>query len=471
MLSRSRARFVPLRDVAADVGLCISGLRVLKVRYPTTSRGMYCLRYIELLTDKDAVGIRKIHTVYRRPLVCANRLQVLQSRRAGIIHWWHPKTPKTDEILDDVEVIDEPVEEKQDEKKNENPPQSPNILLENPQDSSEITATLIQPSPTPPQNEESCIHWTPTSTLPSSKLREKPHISWKPKYGYSLKLNDFENAEDLRRRTRDGVDMDSEHYLKWGTRPVVVPKVIEDFRRTMRALPGPIVVLTAAKYCERAPNIYRGITISSFSSLSMSPEPLVTFNIKSELKPDVKPSRALHTLRKAPHFLIHIINDTPEGVRLANFFATVHEHQFTPEAQEKGGFEVEELTGFRQTVGLPLVLPRLKGKGISRVLRCEIMRGGICVPGYDILGPNIVDHEIEPRNKLYTASNNRSLRRGFIRIGDHVLCIGKVHEVMENDPPVPDNAMSGLGYMDGKYRSVGEVLAVPRPESNLENKP
>jgi len=399
--------------------------------------------------------------------VCANLLQVQPPRRAGIIHWWHPKTPKTDEILDDH---DEPIEEKWDEVRSETPVGSSTILAEKSEDISTISTSPISPSTTPPQIKEPNVPLTPPSVTPSPLQSKDAHVPWKAKHGYTLQLGDFERAEDMSRKTRDGVDMDSEHYMKWGARRIVVPTIIEDFRRTMRALPGPIVVLTVANYYEDAPNVYRGITISSFSSLSISPEPLVTFNIKSEMKPNVKPSRALRILRRAPHFLVHIINDTPEGVRLANFFATVHDHQFTTEAQEKAGFEVEELTNFRHTAGVPLVLPRLKGKGISRVLRCEILRGGVCVPGYDILGPNIVDHEVDPRNKLYKNNDNRSIRRGFIRVGDHVLCIAHVLEVMENNPPIPNHEMSGLGYMDGKYRTAREVIDVPRPDSNFEDR-
>jgi len=397
------------------------------------------------------VNIKRLHTIQRRPLVCANRQQVTQPRRAGIIHWWHPKTPKTDEIIDDD--VHEP-----DEKQTEEKPESP-------AEGSKALPVELEPSRSPfkPPNSS-------TTQLPISLQSKEHRIPRKPKYGYTLNLGQPKSAEDMSRKTRDGVDMDTERYVKWGARRVVVPTVIEDFRRTMRALPGPIVVLTAANYHEGAPNVYRGITISSFSSLSMSPDPLVTFNIKSEMKAGVKPSRALRILRKAPHFLVHIIDDTPEGVRLANFFATVHDQQFTPEAQEKAGFEVEELTGFRHTLGTPLILPRLRGKGISRVLRCEILRGGVCVPGYDILGPNIVDHESEPRNKLYQSSDKRSIRRGFIRIGDHVLCIAKVLEVMENDTLIPSDARSGLGYMDGKYRTAGEVIEVPTSKSSFEDK-
>ena len=414
------------------------------------------------------MNIRRIHTSYKRPNVYTNRSLVLPPHQTGIIHLLHPKTPKTDEILD--EVHNEQTQEIWGRGETDTSLENSSILAEKLEASPQTPATLTTTIPTAPHNQESHLPGTPAAVTPSSSEGEKPYVPWKAKYGYTLNLKDLSSAEDMSRKTRNGVVMGSDRPATPGARRIVIPQVVEDFRRTMRTLPGPIVVLTAANYVEGAPNVYRGITISSFSSLSLSPDPLVTFNIKSELRPDVKPSRALRILRKAPHFLIHIINDTPEGVRLANFFATVHDNQFTPEAQEKAGFEVEELADFRHTAGTPLILPRLKGKGISRVIRCEIMRGGVCVPGYDILGPNVVDGEAEPRNKLYTSSNNRSLRRGFIRIGDHVLCIARVHEVMDNIPPVPDNEISGLGYMDGRYRSAGRVIEFPDRTDSSEDK-
>jgi len=41
MLSRSRTELFPLRDVAADIGLCILGFRSGMVGCPRTSQGMH----------------------------------------------------------------------------------------------------------------------------------------------------------------------------------------------------------------------------------------------------------------------------------------------------------------------------------------------------------------------------------------------------------------------------------------------
>ena len=39
MISRNRTKLIPLRDAAADIGLCILGFR-LKIKCLRTSRGM-----------------------------------------------------------------------------------------------------------------------------------------------------------------------------------------------------------------------------------------------------------------------------------------------------------------------------------------------------------------------------------------------------------------------------------------------
>jgi len=51
MLSRSSTGLISLRDAAADIGLCLSDFRLLKIGYPQTSRGMCGLGSFEYVSD------------------------------------------------------------------------------------------------------------------------------------------------------------------------------------------------------------------------------------------------------------------------------------------------------------------------------------------------------------------------------------------------------------------------------------
>lgn len=68
--------------------------------------------------------------------------------------------------------------------------------------------------------------------------------------------------------------------------------------------------------------------------------------------------------------------------------------------------------------------PLLSAPGIVRVVRCEVLEG----------------------------------QQGLVEVGDHVLVLGNVKGILV--PPSADEDAFGLGYVDGKYRSVGEVLDV-----------
>lgn len=81
-----------------------------------------------------------------------------------------------------------------------------------------------------------------------------------------------------------------------------------------------------------------------------------------------------------------------------------------------------------------LVLPRLIGKGVRKVLSCEILE------------------EVDAEE---THSHARST--GLIRVGDHVLVMARVKDII-GDSTIRESESYGLSYTDGRYRRVGEVL-------------
>ncbi|PEN15326.1 flavin reductase [Longibacter salinarum] len=81
------------------------------------------------------------------------------------------------------------------------------------------------------------------------------------------------------------------------------------FRLTMRRLPSPVVVVTVSHGEE-----IRGITIGSFTSVSLDPA-LISFNV-------TKTAESHRLLTEADHFAVHIIGEGQ--VHLANHFAKPH---------------------------------------------------------------------------------------------------------------------------------------------------
>ncbi|TGO59670.1 hypothetical protein BCON_0042g00380 [Botryotinia convoluta] len=192
-----------------------------------------------------------------------------------------------------------------------------------------------------------------------------------------------------------------------------------DVRQVMRHVPHSVVILTT-------PNIHlnsgepsiaaAAMTLSSFTTLTLSPDPIITFNIK-------RPSRTLDALKvlypagSAPSsakdkpdrwFHIHILEGNTSGAQLANHFS-------------RGG---PMLLEDRKLVYSPGVVSDVTTRGIRQTFQCEILRN--------------------PENS------------GFIDVGDHTLIFGKVMRIGfgEEAEKVKGRKKEwrGLCYMQGKYQ-------------------
>lgn len=77
-------------------------------------------------------------------------------------------------------------------------------------------------------------------------------------------------------------------------------------------------------------------------------------------------------------------------------------------------------------------LPRIHGKGVGRVLVCEVNG------------------------------------QGFVEVGDHVVVIAGVKEILYEDGEKEGKAGLGLCYVDGRYRGVGGVLEIERGDNRTK---
>jgi flavin reductase (DIM6/NTAB) family NADH-FMN oxidoreductase RutF len=82
-----------------------------------------------------------------------------------------------------------------------------------------------------------------------------------------------------------------------------------EFRLTMRRVPSPVVVITMGNESEM-----RGITIGSFTSVSLDP-PLISFNV-------TRSAQSHQLLQETDRFAVHVIGESQ--VHLANHFAKPH---------------------------------------------------------------------------------------------------------------------------------------------------
>ncbi|RAL59773.1 hypothetical protein DID88_000402 [Monilinia fructigena] len=207
-----------------------------------------------------------------------------------------------------------------------------------------------------------------------------------------------------------------------------------EVRKVMRHVPHAVVVLTTPYlYSDnpihdpaRKPLQAAGMTLSSFTTLTLSPDPIITFNIK-------RPSRTLDALKATQHpdtialvpsekerrFHIHILQCNPEGAKIANHFS-------------RGGPISSDDLALLSTRPEKFTKSGKLAQGIRRVFECEILQDG---------------------------------KGGFIDVGDHTLVFGKVRKIHEKNESkrMKETEWKGLCYMQGKYHT---PIVMTTPDKN-----
>ncbi|KAK4240154.1 flavin reductase like domain-containing protein [Achaetomium macrosporum] len=184
-----------------------------------------------------------------------------------------------------------------------------------------------------------------------------------------------------------------------GTSATSNPPLSEQFRSVMRLLTHPAVVCTTTSPgpAPGSPPIPRAMTMSSLTSLALSPTPVVTFNI-------AVPSRTFDAVAASRRFNIHALADDAAGARVADWLAggNAGGREVLERLRAEGGVEVE--LGEQEGDA-----PVLKGDGVLYVLRCRLLEDADAAPG------------------------------GFVRVRDHVIVLGEVLEIVEGSGAEREN--------------------------------
>lgn len=209
-----------------------------------------------------------------------------------------------------------------------------------------------------------------------------------------------------------------------------IPELPEQLRSVMRLLPHSVVVCTAAAAAAPLPppsseakegdgaTQPRGMTMSSFTSLTLHPTPLVTFNIGT-------PSRTLEAISASRRFNIHVLSGDVEGARAAEWFRRGNSSDLgvfdAAKMREGCGCEMNKgpETGWAEA-------PLLRGKGVLYALQCRLLDDA---PG-----------------------------RGLVKVRDHVVVLAEVVNIVEGTERGGEEEVFGLAYADRRYRQLGGTM-------------
>lgn len=116
-------------------------------------------------------------------------------------------------------------------------------------------------------------------------------------------------------------------------------------------------------------NLYKGVTLSSVTSLSINPTPLIQFNLQ-------KPSTTSQLLHNHKYFAIHILSPHQGSANLARLFSRnriydTEKEEYVPfppfkELEKDVDYEVLENQGIDDEFKLPILK-----KNIEKVLICK----------------------------------------------------------------------------------------------------
>ncbi|KAA8908632.1 flavin reductase like domain-containing protein [Sphaerosporella brunnea] len=186
--------------------------------------------------------------------------------------------------------------------------------------------------------------------------------------------------------------------------PPPLSELSEALRKSMRLLPHPVAILTTSSAAS-TPGV--GITLSTLTCLSLSPDPLVSFNIKL-------PSSTSAHLHSHPSrsFCLHLLSASPHAAFLAESFAQLNARR---------GEKVDPWTRLLGGVDVWEAVPMLGGAdGVVVRLRCR--------------GEKVVT------------------------VADHEIWVGKVFGVEELVERSWGDARVALGYADQRFRGVGSAI-------------
>ncbi|KAL5359536.1 flavin reductase like domain-containing protein [Aspergillus floccosus] len=185
----------------------------------------------------------------------------------------------------------------------------------------------------------------------------------------------------------------------------------DQVRLLMRHVPYPVAIITATDPHNTQPDShdFRGMTVSSLNTVTLSPEPVISFNVK-------RPSETLAALQASGRFLVHLLAPHPATAALARDFARGN-HNLTIVA---GGGEFEfvphvPVVGSGEGPLKPRPLPLLRRRH-STTIEGERAAGSEA--------PGTVDFPFVFECRLHPHS---------IRVHDHTIVVGTVVRALSDD--------------------------------------
>ena len=187
----------------------------------------------------------------------------------------------------------------------------------------------------------------------------------------------------------------------------------DDMRSALRYITQPVALVTACaiQQGEEKRKLARGVTVSSFCTVTLHPKPIISFNLRV-------PSRSWDAISESGNLRVHLLKASPEGATVAHAFTLPYEQPHEP-------FEHLSQSGLVKVWNLltnskrPSKVPRLRAD-----------------------------------NAIYADFIARIMPEKCIEVGDHMIVVAEVTRTLISEDAAALDA-GALAYGMKGYRQLG----------------
>lgn len=183
----------------------------------------------------------------------------------------------------------------------------------------------------------------------------------------------------------------------------------------MRRVPYPVAIITATDPHAPEDRAFRGMTVSSFNTVTLNPEPVISFNVR-------RPSETLNAIVSSGRFLVHLLAPSDTTATLARDFSKGNNHL----AILTGEGEFEFIAHYPDNISegtRPLPVLRRKGQTANTTTTNPTTPQQTMTPEH-ISFPFVFECRLHPQN---------------IEVHDHAIVLGTVTRTLREQHPLMGN--------------------------------
>ncbi|KAL2367310.1 putative oxidoreductase [Blastomyces gilchristii SLH14081] len=234
----------------------------------------------------------------------------------------------------------------------------------------------------------------------------------------------------------------------------------DQVRLLMRRVPHPVAIITSTDpKAPTAQTAFRGMTVSSFNTVTLYPESIVSFNVKL-------PSETFNAIHASSRFLVHLLAPTDATARLARDFSRGNANVMLADERERffkfvpmsgghdGGWARSSITkGEPPRLALIGHAAEMGGKSSFTTEKARADASGITTPitSTDYF-PFIFECQYLPRS---------------VKVGNHVIILGRVVNIIRQEAAGASDPVEAhspehlcLTYADTRFWKIGENISV-----------